>query len=145
MGYTVINNLCPLDDSSHAYWAAMAYWHFSDIILLSLGYDPNGDTGVMADDDTAKTIGFEWERRYELLKRASALNQTRTVKLPIEGPEEGSSLYGFPPLEASKWAMENFPSFPPKLYEAVLKRRSINGAEDQLKSFEKIEQLATTP
>jgi hypothetical protein len=127
------------------YWAAMAYWDFSDIILLSIGFDPKGDTGVIADDDTAKTIGFEWERRYELLKRASALNQTRTVKLPIEGPEEGSSLYGFPPLEASKWAMENFPSFPPKLYEAVLSRNSANGLGNQLKSLENAESLPVSP
>lgn len=111
------------------YWARMPYWHLSDLILLSMGIDPAGKEEVKNTEEEAAALGHEFEMRITVVTRAGDLNEIETIQ-GQKGDDPGSYEVLYPPLQASIWADNNFPSFPHELYEAVLRRYAVSETGD---------------
>src|SRR6185369_15731021 len=125
-------NATPLNETGCSYWASMPYWHFSDVIFLSMGFDPSGINSVEFDEETASKLGHDFDRRFALLRRAMDLNQIETRKFPSEFT--GGDTLVFPPEKVTNWAIKNLPSFPTELINAVTSRFEENESETKTKS-----------
>jgi hypothetical protein len=133
--------LKPIDCDDYYKYTLMPYWKYAEAILLSMDIDAFYGKKIDNDDEAVVKYASEYNFRCTLLDRALEINVFDDIgQAHLDRPW----LIKFSPIEFTNWAMENFPSFPPKLYEAVMKRYSTYGSEDRLKSFDKTEQLISS-
>jgi len=121
-GTLLLKKVGYLNDVDVCIWASMAYWTAEEAIFLSLNISPKKD-GEENDEANALEIGREYEIRDEMAGRAKKSGELKYIEtsciseLP-EGSEDNKEI-SYVPKVFVKWAIERFPNFPKKLYQAI--------------------------
>lgn len=114
----LFGRLAPLDKERCLYWAAMEYWEFGDALLLSMGFDPHGNDGILLDKETAFKVHQDYSKRKILFSRASDVDKIDSLYIPWDDPKGLKRVYL--PVSFSNWAVKRLPSFPQALFDSVM-------------------------
>jgi hypothetical protein len=116
-------NVDYLNDADVGIWASMAYWRAEEALFLSLNICPEKD-GEENDESDALEIGRDYKIRQKMANRAITRGELECIETPCysECPNQEDKEVSYVPKVFVKWALENFPSFPEKLYRVVKER-----------------------